>query len=121
MVICSCEQTTMFFPPQIISLDFKYIFVFFFHLNFIRFGIFISFTSNPVVIILKNQYLYLKIRLYTGKYQKVKTFTEKVKTHVCRKNLIYTGKSVKVKKERLLYKSILQEYIIDNIIHKVLI
>lgn len=51
----------------------------------------------------------------------VKIFTEKVKTHVCRKNLIYTGKSVKVKKERLLYKSILQEYIIDNIIHKVLI
>jgi len=42
--------------------------------------------------------LYQKIRLYTGKSERVKIFTEKVKTHIYRKTLMFTGKSVKVKK-----------------------
>jgi len=42
--------------------------------------------------------LYQKIRLYTGKSERVKIFTEKVKNRIYLKIPMYTRKSVKVKK-----------------------
>lgn len=44
------------------------------------------------------KYIKKKIRLYIRKSDTVKIFTEKVKNRIYLKTLIYTGKSVKVKK-----------------------